>query len=110
MLIENAKIASITLGKGENTHGVLSSWIHVDYAGSGQGFGGYHLGGPCLALWVEGILDALRLESWDDLVGTVIRVRKSSTLGTIEAIGHALEDRWFVPEEVFKEIRESVED
>ena len=39
--IKNAIIKSISLDTGDR--GLLTAWLHLDYGGSGQGFGGYAL-------------------------------------------------------------------
>lgn len=102
--IENAKIRSTQLGC-KSDHGILSCWIHVEGEGWGQGFGGYGLDGPWsereqrrldsteCGRWISGILDALELDTWEKLPGTIVRIRRSEN--TIVAIGHAYKDRWF---------------
>ena len=39
--IKNAKIESTKLGFDRGT--IMSCWLHLDYGGAGQGFGGYVL-------------------------------------------------------------------
>lgn len=39
--ITNAVIESVSLTSDD--HGCLSAWLHLNYGGSGQGFGGYVL-------------------------------------------------------------------
>lgn len=97
--IKNAKIERVSI----DTERFLSSWVHLDFGGSGQGFGGYHLGGPAAAAWIAGILDTLEVEKWEDLPGTVVRA--DHDWGKVYRIGHALKERWFDPEVAFEPIR-----
>ena len=39
--IVNGVIERVTLSNDD--HGLLSAWVHLDYSGSGQAFGGYAL-------------------------------------------------------------------
>ena len=97
----NAKIigATIELARGS----ILSSWIHLEFAGgSGQGFGGYSLKGPYLAAWVGNIMRVTGVEQWTDVVGKNCRFKRVN--GLIAAIGHIIEDKWFVPKEVFDQM------
>ena len=107
------KSARITIDRGF----VLSAWVDLDYGGSGQSFGGFVLGGvgdatcakhkeqPNIAAeFIVGVMQAGDVESWHDLPGKTIRVRRSEpgVSGMIVAIGHIVrEDRWFNPTERF---------
>lgn len=97
-MIKNAKITSTQIGNGDRGP---SFWIHVDYGNSGgQGFGGYRLGGKFTDYVLMGIINAVGVESWEDLKGRPVRVETDSDNeygGTIVKIGHYLEDRWFDP-------------
>lgn len=102
--VRNAIIESATLSTAD--HGVLSSFVHLDYGGSGQGFGGYALYGPdmkspgCVAgLWIWRVLEIAGVREWSQLPGKTIRVRASWT--KVEAIGHIVKDDWFEPEVEF---------
>lgn len=90
---------------------ILTVWISLDYGGSGQGFGGYVLGGDpnhdskaarhheqqnIAAEWIGQILSIGGVEDWNDLKGKVIRV-DHEPFGKIYGIGHAIKDRWFYP-------------
>ena len=93
----------------------LSCWLMLDYGGSGQGFGGYVLGGVSdtkagrheeqkniAAIWLVGVLEAAGVTKLSDCVGKVVRVRKVSDFGDILAIGHAIKnDKWFEPRKAF---------
>lgn len=108
--IRNAKIESTMLGYED--HGILTCFVHLDYGGSGQGFGGYGLdqydkatdkrkGSAYGIAFIKGILDTLEVEKWEDLKGT--HCRAEATFGKVLAIGHILKDKWFYPEKVLKE-------
>jgi len=45
------------------------------------------------------ILEIAGAESWDELKGKTIRVRKTDEWGSIISIGHIIKDDWFNPEE-----------
>lgn len=102
MKIENAKIESTTLGY--ESHGILSAYLHLNFGGSGQGFGGYRLdspGGPHKACgaFIAGVLLTVGVGEWERLPGTPVRIRRDANDDRIDAIGHFLEDKWFCPRE-----------
>ena len=97
--MRNAKITAVSISQKH----FLSSWLTLDYGGAGQGFGGYALGGEATTLWIKGILNALDVEKWENLPGTVIRVVQDH--GKVYRIGHALKDQWFDPEVAFAPLR-----
>jgi hypothetical protein len=94
--LKNAKIAKTSLDIERG----LSAWIHVEYDGGGQGFGGYALGGECAHIFIVGVLKALEIESWEKLPGTPVRVQADS--GKIYKIGHFLKEQWFDPVSAFR--------
>lgn len=96
--IKNAIIVSVSI----DTERVLSSWVTLSFPPGGQGFGGYVLSGPGLAIWVEGILKTLEVEKWEDLPNTACRI--DSDWGKVYRIGHFLKDQWFDPVEAFKHL------
>jgi hypothetical protein len=105
----NAIITATTLGVEE--HGIMTSFLYVDYGGVSQGFGGYTLDAPpgyagvastrqahrAFGCWVKRVLDITGAEKWEDVKGRVIRVQIKNHLSV--AIGHFLRDDWFYPEE-----------
>lgn len=93
-MIENAKITGTELGGDERGP---SFWLYLDYGGSGQGFGGYRLGGEFTHYVIMGILDTLEVARWEDLNGTPVRAKIED--GTIVSVGHYLKDQWFTPKE-----------
>lgn len=105
--IRNAVIKSTSLTIGD--HGCLSAWLHLDFGGSGQGFGGYSLGSSIPGLverdsrnWagihIVSILSVVGVPDWSMLPGKTIRADIGK--GRINGIGHIVKDKWFYPEEV----------
>lgn len=87
------KSASIDMERG------VTSWIHLDYGGCGQGFGGFILSGKYLHLWVTRVCEVVGVDAWSGVVGKPVRVIADH--GKVHAIGHFLEDKWFYPSEEF---------
>jgi len=110
MEIKNAEISSVSLSNGD--HGCLSAWLHLDYGGSGQGFGGWNLYSPkshkddktgnYAGHFIWRCLEVAGVTEWKDLVGKTIRVK--CTHDKVQAIGHILKDLWFCPSDEFKEL------
>lgn len=108
MEVKNAVITKATLYVDD--HGGLSSWVYLDYGGSGQGFGGYALYLPkgytfhstksFAGHFVWRVMEIAGVTHWDDLKGKTVRVRANQ--GFVEAIGHIVKDDWFCPSEDFK--------
>lgn len=106
MIIENAIIESVSIDDADR--GMLTAWLHLNYGGSGQGFGGYVLYLPesfnhhnlnsVAGHWIWRCMEVAGVSKWDDLPGKTIRVKKDSPLGQIKAIGHIVKDDWFEPE------------
>ena len=93
----NAVVNDATI---EVERGMLSAWLHLDYGGSGQGFGGYCLFSPksskdCAGHFIYRCLEIVGVERFDQLTGKTIRVRINE--GRISAIGHIVKDLWFCP-------------
>lgn len=109
--IVNAKIDSISLGFDRGVF--LSAWLHLDYGGVHQGFGGFCLAkkekpcfdqGPYAGHFIARCLEIADVEEWDQLKGKTIRVKKESGWsGSISAIGHILKDDWFSPSSDFQQ-------
>lgn len=115
---KNARIKGTMLGTED--HGILTCYIHLDYGGAGQSFGGYSLDGPIKdddgkhlrregsaygMEFVNRVMETVGVSKWENLPGTPVRVRAS--YGRVEAIGHFIEDKWFTPE---KDLAYLVED
>jgi hypothetical protein len=107
--IRNAVIESATISSDD--HGLLSAWLHLDYGGSGQGFGGYALYLPksfthhkiesVAGHFIWRCMEVAGVTEWSQLHGKTIRVKGG--FSGIEAIGHIVKDDWFYPAEDFKE-------
>lgn len=106
--IKNAKITSTTLGTED--HGIVSMFVHLDYSGSGQGFGGFCLDTPIEdasgkflrregTAWgmefIMRVLATVGVERWEQLPGKYVRA--DAEWGTVHRIGHITEDKWFDP-------------
>lgn len=112
-IIKNAIIKSVEITNGD--HGQLSAWLYLDYGGSGQGFGGYSLfsvyqhekgnvSANYCGLFINSCLVIAGVEKWSELAGKTIRV-KGVDFGSIEAIGHITEDKWFNPSQEFEKLQ-----
>ncbi len=111
--IRNAIIQSASINDSER--GLLTAWLHLDYGGSGQGFGGYALYLPKsfshhrllshAGHFIWRCMEIADVSSWEKMAGKTIRVKldKGGLGGRILAIGHIVKDDWFDPSEDFKE-------
>lgn len=118
--IENAKIedAKIIIERGF----ILTVWLSLGYDGSGQGFGGYALGGapftdnalnnhkdqPNLAAdFITHVMAIADVEDWSKLPGKIIRVRRGEGFGgEIKGIGHPVKNIWYFPSKAMKDLTE----
>jgi hypothetical protein len=105
---KNAIITSTHLG--DEDHGIMTCYLHLDFGGSGQGFGGYSLDqhngernansrriGTAYGLeFIKRILETLEVGKWEKLPGTHLRVKADH--GKVHSIGHFIKDQWFTPE------------
>lgn len=93
--IKNAVIRKVTLGFHDGLGSIPTAMVHLDYAGSGQGFGGYCLKGTAAYDFIYGVLNALECDGWEKLVGESCRA--DADWGKVYRIGHFLKDQWFDP-------------
>ena len=106
--VKNAVIKSAELTSDD--HGCLSAWVHLDYGGSGQGFGGYALYLPksythyelksVAGHFIWRVMEVAGVTHWSELPGKTIRVKGG--WDHIQAIGHIVKDDWFNPSADFK--------
>jgi len=105
--IRNAIIKAAPIDMGDR--GLLQAWLHLDYGGSGQGFGGYALYLPksysnhelmsVAGHFLFRCMEIASVEEWAKLPGKAIRVRASHS--KVYAIGHITKDDWFCPSDDF---------
>ena len=102
--IENGLIKSTMLGMED--HGIFTYMLHIEFAGSGCGYGGYALDewnqqAKRRVGWVQGIqvladlMAAVGVRKWEDLPGTYVRCEHEGWGGKILKVGHVIEDKWF---------------
>jgi hypothetical protein len=106
--IQNAIIASAILTTNERD--MLDMWLHLDYGGMSQGFGGWalylsktyrnHSLESAAGHHIYRCMEIAGVDNFNKLQGRSIRVE--STGGRITGIGHIIKDDWYRPEEDFK--------
>ena len=97
----NAIIDSVRLTNDD--HGILTAWINLKYANSGQGFGGYVLYTPSreggdanyTGHFIWRVMEIADVTEWSKLPGRPVRARAS--FSKVHEIGHILKDKWFNP-------------
>lgn len=110
--MSNIEIKNAIISRAEITnddHGLLSAWLHLDYGGSSQGFGGYSLYLPKsfhhhkinspAGHFIWRVMEIAGVGKWSELTGKTIRVRANFL--AVLAIGHIVRDDWFEPEKDF---------
>jgi hypothetical protein len=107
MSIKNAIIESASIDDADR--GMLTAWVHVDYGGSGQGFGGYALYLPRAfkhhkieshaGHFIWRVMEIAGVTRWKDLPGKAVRVDHDR--GEIKGLGHITKNDWFYPAEDF---------
>lgn len=106
--IKNAIIESAIIDTGDR--GLLTAWLHMDYGGGGQGFGGFALylpkdwkhftnKGDFAGHFIFRCMEIAGVGQWDKMKGKTIRVK--CTQGKIEEIGHIIKEDWFNPSKDF---------
>ena len=110
--IENAKIVSTELAI---VNGALVGWIHLKFDCGGVGFGGRVLSTESTdmsngfgAQWIHQIIKTVGVNSWEELVGSYVRIMHTGWGGKVIKIGNILEDNWFSQDELAEEIMEKV--
>lgn len=112
--VKNAIIKDAEITNDEQ--GVLTAWLHLDYGGAGQGFGGH-----CLYLpksfthhnkyagfaghFIWRVMEVAGVSRWSELPGKTIRVK--ADFGKVHAIGHIVKHDWFEPAAEFASATEA---
>lgn len=109
-VIKNAIITDAEITNDD--HGCLTAWIHLDYGGCGQGFGGYSLYIPksfhhydpksanYAGHFIWRVMEVAGVFKWSQLRGKTVRVK--SNRSKVCEIGHIVKDDWFNPSADFK--------
>jgi hypothetical protein len=111
----NAIITSTTITGAD--YGLLSAWLHLDYGGAGQSFGGYSLYNPAniklstnqmnyAGHFIWRCMEVAGVSEWSSLVGKAIRVRRDQS-GGVFCIGHITKEDWFNPAAEFDRMKAS---
>ena len=97
--IFNGEIVDTFLGVED--HGILTSYVFVQFGGSHQGYGGYGLDNRYCAAWIKGVCRAVGVDNWKDLKGKYVRIQRED--GRIICIGHIVEERWYSHQDTIRE-------
>lgn len=97
--IHNAQIKSTSLGY--EGHGIMTSWLTLEWDGGGVGFGGYSLGGKSGIDYIEEIMKVVGVERWEDLKGKYVRVETDGWGTPVVKIGNLIKDKWLNQKEFF---------
>ena len=111
MEIKNAIIESVSLSSSDR--GFLDCWVHLNYGGSGQGFGGFVLYLPTsyshhsmlspAGHFIFRVMEVAGVTDWESLKGKTVRVKGNHS--KVYALGHVINDDWFAPTEDFEAIK-----
>ncbi len=96
---QNAKIDSVTIEIED--HNVLTAFLYLGFNHAVQAFGGYNLDSSFCADFIRRVLLTVGVDKWEQLPGKIIRTRSDNN-DKLLAIGNAIEDKWFNPEEFYK--------
>jgi len=98
-----AKVDSTSLGY--EGHGIPTAFLNCSGDGWGQGAGGYHLGAAGMSAFVMGVLDCLKLDTWEKVAGQqVMLLYKPGASYPVEGIKPAVGGKPFL----FKPAMEAV--
>ena len=105
--ITNAVIHSVSLRMERGF--LLDCYLHLDYGGLHQGFGGWalYLSKTATHHEVKSVaghhiwrcMEIAGVESWDRMAGRTLRAKVKD--GVVVAIGHIVKDDWYCPREDF---------
>ena len=107
MEIRNAIIKSAEITTDDR--GFLDAWLHLDYGGVCQGFGGYVLYLPksfthhelksIAGHFIFRCMEIAGASRWSELPGMTVRVQSDNA--GIYKVGHIIRDDWFCPKDDF---------
>ncbi len=116
--VERGRISSTQLGIED--HGILTCMVFIDYASGGtQGGGGYgfdqynrngktHIGSKGMAIMIRGILEAVGVFYWENLVGKpVLAIREPGFNGYIRGFHSVYNDTYVMFDECFKDDKDA---
>jgi hypothetical protein len=119
METRNARVENTMLGNED--HGVMVFYLHLDYGGTGQSFGGVVLDSPVNEGGIRSrigtafgltaimrVLEVLGVGKWEALPGTHCRVVADHS--RVSRIGHILKDKWLDLTELAEEMGVGEED
>jgi len=97
----NTRIDRVYLGWED--HGLFTAVIYTLGGSRGQAFGNRVMNDPVFALeFIKRTMDAVGVQEWGQLTGKFCRIQADSV--HIHAIGHIIDDRWFVPDDLAREL------
>ena len=111
-ITENAIIDGTMLGRED--HGIMTCFVYLKFNGSHQGFGGYGMdewdeatkerqGGAFGMEFIIQVLKTIGVDNWEQLKGK--HCRADHDWGKVYRIGHIIEDKWFEPEALAKQMK-----
>jgi len=97
----NTHIERVELGWED--HGLFTAVVHTLGGSRGQAFGNRVMNDPVFALeFIKRTMQAVGVHEWSQLAGKYCRIQADSS--HVHAIGHIIEDRWFVPDDLAREL------
>jgi hypothetical protein len=98
--IVNAVIKSAHLGY--EGHGILTAMVTFEWGDHAQSFPQYNLNGTMCAPFIKGMLGAVGVDFWGQLVGKYVRLEVQDGWKP-QRVGHIVHDVWFSPQECSEE-------
>ena len=99
--IINARITGTMLGLED--HGIMTSFVHLEWDSGGVSLGGFVLGGQSGIKFIQRTLEVVGVEKWEDLEGKYVRVETEGLGSPVRGIGNILKEEWLYPKDFFKE-------
>lgn len=112
----NAKITSTSIDNGDDDHGIFTVWLTLEFDGGGCGFGGYGMdvydkekrcridSRGMIGEYLKAIMDVVGVSNWEDVKGKYVVAETEGWGGHTLGIRNIIdEDKWFRPNQWFKE-------